>query len=134
MYVDKKYFPDFNKIERLLTQLVSEINSRIEQATGDEILKLAADIHYNLVNIHPFGDGNGRTARLLMNYVQLFHNEPLIKVFTEDRVDYFDALNRTEEAGDGSIFRDFICSQQMKFYESEIEKFSKRGDGFRLMF
>lgn len=91
-------------------------------------------IIYNLVNIHPFGDGNGRTSRLMMNYVQMYHNEPFVKVFTEDRVEYIDSLNLTEDKGDISIFRDFICGQQIKFYKSEIEKHKKQGKGFSLLF
>jgi len=35
------------------------------------------DAHFQLVSIHPWEDGNGRTSRLLMNYIQHFHNEPL---------------------------------------------------------
>jgi Fic family protein len=134
VYVDKKYFPDFSKIEGLLKQLVKQVNDRIDEVTGVDVLKLSADVHYNLVNIHPFGDGNGRTARLVMNYIQMYHHEPLVKVFTEDRADYIDALNNTEAKGDISIFRDFICKQQIKFFESEIEKFRGKDKGFNLLF
>ena len=95
---------------------------------------MSADLHYNFVNIHPFGDGNGRTARLLMNYIQLYHKEPLIKIFTEDRAEYIDALNETENKEDLDIFRNFICLQQIKFYESELEKFKQRKSGFSLLF
>lgn len=134
VYVDKKYFPDFNKVPRLLDDLVKYVNERIDKVTGDDIIKLSGDIHYNFVNIHPFGDGNGRTARILMNYIQLYHNEPLIKIFTEDRAEYIDALNETEEKEDLNIFRDFICRQQIKFYESELSKFNKSMFGFSLLF
>ncbi len=134
VYVDKKYFPDFKKVPALLGGLVKNVNDRIDKVAGDDIIKLSADIHYNFVNIHPFGDGNGRTTRLLMNYIQLYHNEPLIKIFTEDRAEYIDALNATEEKEDLSIFRDFICRQQIKFYESELEKFNKSKSGFTLLF
>lgn len=134
VYVDKKYFPDFNKVPRLLDDLVKYVNERIDKVTGDDIIKLSADIHYNFVNIHPFGDGNGRTARILMNYIQLYHKEPLIKIFTEDRADYIDALNETEEKEDLTVFRDFICRQQIKFYESELSKFNKSMSGFSLLF
>lgn len=134
VYVEKKYFPDFRKVETLLKTLIENVNQRLKSATGNEILKLSADIHYNLVNIHPFGDGNGRTSRLMMNYIQMYHNEPLIKIFTEDRAEYIDALNLTEEKQDISVFRDFICSQQIKFYKNEIEKYKKKDKGFSLLF
>jgi Fic family protein len=134
VYVDKKYFPDFSKVPNLLQKLVSSVNDRIDLVTGDDILKLAADVHYNLVNIHPFGDGNGRTSRLLMNYIQLYHSEPLIKIFTEDRADYINSLNEAEEKEDIAIFRDFICRQQIKFYEAELTKYQKSKSGFSLLF
>ncbi len=133
VYVDKKYFPDFKKVEMLLNKLVDNINARLKTVSGNEIIKLAADAHYNLVNIHPFGDGNGRTSRLLMNYIQMYHNEPLIKIFTEDRAEYIDVLNLTEDKEDITIFRDFICKQQIKFYKAEIEKYKKRDFGFLLL-
>lgn len=46
-----------------------------------------------------------------MYYIQLYHNESLIKIFTEDRAAYKDALNETEEKGNLNIFRDFVCEQ-----------------------
>ena len=134
VYVDKKYFPDFKKVRSLLEQLCKSVNEKIDTVNDIEILKLAADIHYNFVNIHPFGDGNGRTARLLMNYVQLYHNESLIKIFTEDRTEYIDALNETEEKENLEIFREFIGKQETKFLKAEIDKHKKLNKGFMLMF
>ncbi len=134
VYVDQKYFPDYKKVEPLLIKLVASVNNRLQNLTRNDCLKLAADIHYNLVNIHPFGDGNGRTSRLMMNYIQLYMNEPLIKIFTEDRAEYIDALNETEKQQDPNIFREFIASQQIKFYEIEIEKYQKKDKGFTLLF
>lgn len=134
VYVDKKYFPDYQKVPDLLQRMVDAVNQRLDLVSGLEVLALAADAHYNLVNIHPFADGNGRTSRLLMNYIQLYHHEPLVKVFTEDRAAYIDALNETEEKNDSEIFRRFIISQQIKFFEAEIAKFAKSQSGFQLLF
>lgn len=69
-----------------------------------------------------------------MNYIQFYHSEPLIKIYTEDRASYIDALNKTEEFEDLSIFRDFICQQQIKYFTLEIEKYMKKDKGFRLLF
>jgi Fic family protein len=134
VYVDKKYFPDFKKVPDLLEQFCQSVNEKIDTVKGAEILKLAADIHYNFVNIHPFRDGNGRTSRLLMNYIQLYHNEPLIKIFTEDRAEYIDALNETEEKENLEIFREFLVKQEIKFLKAEIDKFGRLNMGFGLMF
>jgi len=134
VYIDKMYFPDHKKVPDLLAELCNTINSRIDEVKAEDTLKLSADIHYNLVNIHPFADGNGRTSRLFMNYVQMYHSEPLVKIFTEDRTDYIEALNKTEEENNPDIFREFICQQQIKFYNAEIRKFKERGNNFSLLF
>ncbi len=132
--VDKKYFPDFRKVVPLLDTLVEKVNNRLNSVQGEEIIKLSADLHYNLVNIHPFGDGNGRTSRLMMNFVQMYHGEPFVKIFTEDRTEYIYALNLTEEKEDISVFRNFVCQQQIKFYKSEIEKYKTKDIKFNLLF
>ncbi len=134
VYVDKKYFPDNKKVPTLLDQLCNSVNDKIDNVSNEDVIKLASDIHYNFVNIHPFGDGNGRTARLLMNYIQIYHKEPVVKIFTEDRVQYIDALNEAEEKENLGIFRKFIAEQQIKFLEAEIDKFKKLDKGFSLMF
>jgi Fic family protein len=108
-----------------LEEFTTNLKERIDTVSGIDILKLAADVHYNFVNIHPFGDGNGRTARLLMNYIQLYHNQPFIKIFTEDRVEYIECLNETEAQQNPDIFREFIASQQIKFLKAEIELFNR---------
>jgi hypothetical protein len=69
-----------------------------------------------------------------MNYIQLYHGEPLIKIFTEDRAEYIDALNNTEKLQDLDIFRDFICRQQIKFFEAELDKFNRSKSGFTFLF
>ncbi|MDF1549358.1 MAG: Fic family protein [Bacteroidales bacterium] len=134
VYIDTKYFPDYKKVPDLLEQLCLKVNEKIDKVKNEEIIELAADIHYNFVNIHPFGDGNGRTARLLMNYIQMYHNEPLIKIFTEDRVAYIDALNEAENSENIELFRKFIIQQKIKFLEIEIDKHKNLNKGFMLSF
>lgn len=56
--------PEYIDIEGLLDELVDYVNS-----TEDHPLIVAAVVHYQLVTIHPFEDGNGRTARLLSGYI-----------------------------------------------------------------
>jgi len=134
VYVDKKYFPSYQKVPKLIEDFCHAVNERLDEVRGEEIDKLAADVHYNFVNIHPFVDGNGRTARLLMNYILLYHEQPLLKIFTEDRVAYIDALNETEEQEDLTVFRNFIAQQYSKFLHLEIDKYQKLNKGFTMMF
>ena len=56
--------PEYSDIPELLDELVEYVNT-----TDDHPLIAAAVVHYQLVTIHPFEDGNGRTARLLSGYI-----------------------------------------------------------------
>ena len=61
----------------------------------------AFEAHRRLVDIHPFNDGNGRTARLLMNLILIRCGYPAVAVRPEDRVPYLDAL-QAAQAGHGT--------------------------------
>ena len=56
--------PEYSEIPQLLDELVEYVNN-----TDDHPLIIAAVVHYQLVTIHPFEDGNGRTARLMSGYI-----------------------------------------------------------------
>ena len=66
-------------------------------------VKLAADAHYRFAKVHPFVDGNGRTARLLMNLILLKHQYPLAVVQSERRAEYITAMDE----GDRGNFMPF---------------------------
>jgi excisionase family DNA binding protein len=62
------------------------------QTTTDNAIQVAADAHYKLVSIHPFVDGNGHTARLLMNVVLMQAGFPPAIIKKEERNRYLNAL------------------------------------------
>ncbi len=64
----------------------------------------AFDAHRELVSIHPFKDGNGRTGRLLMNLILLRGGYPPIAVRPQDRVAYLDALQQAQGSGSAAAF------------------------------
>jgi len=68
----------------------------------------AFDAHFRLTAIHPFGDGNGRTARLLMNLLLIREGYPPIAVRPEDRKTYLDALERGSLVDDLQPFQHFM--------------------------
>ncbi len=66
------------------------------------------DAHFRLVAIHPFADGNGRTARLLMNLLLLRDGYPPVAVRPEDRKTYLDALEHASMHEDNKPFLMFM--------------------------
>jgi len=102
-------------------------------------LELSFDAHFDLVSIHPFYDGNGRTSRLLMNYIQLHYNLPMSVVFKEDKADYITALEETRNNEDLKAFRDFMTDQYIKFLNQEMQNYKivnkkNNGNGFSMIF
>lgn len=57
-------------------------------------VKLAAEFHFRFVYIHPFIDGNGRTARLLMNLILMRNGYPITVIKTDNRDEYMKALEK----------------------------------------
>lgn len=60
-------------------------------------IELAALAHHRLVYIHPFFDGNGRTARLFMNLLIMQHSYPLVIILKNDRKKYYEVLAQADE-------------------------------------
>jgi Fic family protein len=80
-----------------------------EWLSGAESIPVASfEAHFRLVAIHPFSDGNGRTARLLMNLLLIRGGYPPVAVRPEDRKAYLDALEHASVAGDLQPFQRFL--------------------------
>lgn len=116
-------FPDFRKVPAMVKQLCEQTNEEIKKVkTFEEKCNLAFKVHFDFVSIHPFGDGNGRTSRLLMNYIQAIFNLPLSIVFKQDRIKYAEALESARNKEDIAIFYRFMYEQYQKFLKSEIDQ------------
>ena len=126
MSAGNAYFPSYDKVESLTVQLVSSINDKAKAAgTDKDKIELSFAAHFNLVSIHPFYDGNGRTSRLLMNFLQKKFDLPLAIVFKEDKDEYFTALQEARNLNQISPFYTFMYGQYYKFLHLEIEAYKR---------
>lgn len=76
---------------------------------------LAALVHLKLVTIHPFGDGNGRITRLLMNIVLNNNNYPLFIIDYKHRKNYYSALEKSQTKDDDSYFLSWFIKSYLVF-------------------
>lgn len=77
---------------------------------------LAALFHYKLVRIHPFDDSNGRTSRLLMNFILLKNNYAPLVIESRDKKNYLIALNEAD-AGNIEYFVEYIAEISTKWQQ-----------------
>jgi len=93
------------RMQELVDALKESLTKRDEH-----IVKIAAKLHHNFVLIHPFDDGNGRVARMLVNYLLLREGYPPIIVPTEQKKDYLTSL-RLADAGEIESLENFFALQ-----------------------
>ncbi|XP_054724857.1 protein adenylyltransferase Fic-like [Uloborus diversus] len=107
VFVGEHVPPPASEVEELMERFVEWLRS--ESAAMLHPIQLAALAHYKLVNIHPFVDGNGRTARLLMNLILMRSGYPPVIILKQDRSRYYEYLQLAND-GDMRPFVRFIAS------------------------
>jgi Fic family protein len=80
---------------------------------------LAAEFHYKFIRIHPFDDGNGRTARILMNFILMKFGYPPTIIKTGDKDNYF-AVLQMADAGNIESFLEYIAQNLVRSLEIMI--------------
>jgi Fic family protein len=81
-------------------------------------VELAALVHLKFVTIHPFGDGNGRSTRLMMNHVLNTYDYPLMDIDYTDRRSYYTALEKSQRKGDDLPFLQWFMKRYLKTHNS----------------
>lgn len=94
-YGDRFEYASPEETPTMMTELVDWYNEA-EQSGRYTPVELAALFHYRYIRIHPFEDGNGRIARLMVNYILARHDWPMIVVRSRKKSEYLEALHRTD--------------------------------------
>ena len=124
--VGGKSYLSYQKVPAKLKEFCEWLNvQRTKKMTVAERYNLSFEAHYRLVTIHPWADGNGRMARLVMNHIQFEFGLVPAKVLKEDKGDYINALINTRETEDISFFLEFMASEMVRTVSSDIDEFLK---------
>lgn len=121
--VGGRSYMSYSKVPAKLAEFCEQLNNERAKASTmslDELYQMTFDAHYNLVTIHPWADGNGRMARLVMNMLQFEFGLIPAKILKEDKEEYIKALVATREDDDLGIFRGFMTSMMEQNLQTEI--------------
>lgn len=109
--------PDYIKIPELMEKLI------LNYETWNKYHPIiqAALLHGELVKIHPFIDGNGRTSRLIMNLALMNNGYNPVIIKKEDRLEYYDALDKAHTTGNYTDFVKLINKLEIEMINKYLE-------------
>ena len=113
---------------RKVPDLMSAFHQWLQSKQKVHPVDLAAEAHYRLVTIHPFIDGNGRTARLLMNLILMCHGYPPAIIRKNERGKYLDALEKAQTGGSHDDYLQLIYRAVDRSLAIYVEATSGEGD------
>ena len=111
------FFTPPEQVNQAVTDLLDWYRTREHE--GEHPIIIAATFHYRFVRIHPFDDGNGRMARLLMNMILIKHGFTVALIRQDDRNEYLNRLEGADKTEDLTAFVDYIahcCEYALKLH------------------
>lgn len=112
-------------------ELMKDFFKWLHSKNKDHPVKIAADAHLRFVTIHPFADGNGRTARLLLNLLLLQKGYPPALIRKEERKTYIDSIGRAQLEGDYDDYYKVICKAINRSFDIYLEALNPQRDTSR---
>ena len=126
-----KSYMSYLKVPMKLQAFCEELNRRRSEIDPSDIAavyELSFWAHFELVTIHPWADGNGRTCRLLMNLLQMEYGVLPTKVLKEDKAEYIQALIDTREEEDMEVFMNCMSRLHCQHLRYDIDQYLKSAD------
>lgn len=109
-------FPQPHNVPYYMQEFIQWIET---QQSGHPV-RVAADAHFKFVSVHPFVDGNGRVARLLMNLILIINGYPMAIIRNEDRTKYLEAVNTGQTKGNLEMFYSVIEEAEERSLEAYL--------------
>lgn len=120
-------YMNYQKVPQSLEKFCIELNKRRSLIGKEDIVaiyELSFWAHYELVTIHPWADGNGRTSRLLMNLLQMEYGVIPMKVFKEEKAEYIQSLEDSRDNNSPRAFIETMMALHTKHLADEIKRFT----------
>lgn len=122
-----KSYMSYQKVPQKLEEFCNWINEQrktLSSSDIDKIYELSFLAHYNLVYIHPWADGNGRMARLIMNMIQTEFGLIPSFVNKDKREEYIKSLALSQDTDNPKPFMDFMLEHHYENLSREILEYS----------
>ena len=103
--------PDWQDVENLIKNFTEFINKNKKMNP----IELAGRAHYQFEKIHPFGDGNGRIGRLLMNFILWHNGYPMLIIEYKKRKSYYKALQKDENYFVSYFIRRYLTIHKKRY-------------------
>lgn len=104
------------EVEGKMTELINWVNT-VAFKDGRDIMRDIAEFHARFIQCHPFGDGNGRTSRLLTNYLLIALGQSMVTIPPEHKQEYYNVLsyaisdNLAVLASESEAFAKYLCDR-----------------------
>ncbi len=102
--------PDWQDLGEIIEKFLNFLNTKKIHP-----VEFAARAHYRFEKIHPFGDGNGRIGRLILNYILWCHGYPMLVIEYTKRRSYYRALRRDEEGFVQYLLRRYLAVHRKRY-------------------
>lgn len=119
--------PDWTEVRTAMKWFMADLEAKKSDLNP---IELASYVHAEFVRIHPFQDGNGRTARLLLNFMLMKADYQPVIIEAKDRPIYYESLNDFAVTGNLESFCNLVLDKEKLILEdlkSEIDKVKNRG-------
>ena len=110
--------PSFKELRKLMKEFFIWYNNNKKRFHP---LELACLVHTKFTRIHPFSDGNGRTARVISNFILSKNEYPLFFLETKDRREYYNALEDSDRGNEREFIK-FVFDNVVEQLKSKTEK------------
>lgn len=121
------YYLNYDKVLPRMEQLFQKVNQTVLRIQSpDDVFTLASYAHLEFLTIHPLGDGNGRTARLLHNLILLNKGLPILIIDAAKKGKYIEAIKTSREQESIDTFNNFLKGEYIAYWGKELSLYEAK--------